>query len=79
MRVFYTKQELLIHLEQWVLYEAGTAYPSRAAGFTPGFFVWLCFLFFFCTVSCTCMSNVTSVSRLSIWFLCLFDMIQAAI
>jgi hypothetical protein len=51
MRVLYTKQELLIHLEQWVLYEAGTAYPSRAAGFTPGFFVWLCFLFFFCTVS----------------------------
>jgi len=65
-----------------VLYEAGTAYPSRAVGFIRSrnclpfssswvhtqFFVWLCFLYLFCTVSCTCMYNVTSVSRLSIRF-----------
>ena len=50
MRVFYTKQELLIHLEQWVLYEGGTAYPSRAAGFTPSF---LCgCVFCICFVLC---------------------------
>ena len=49
-----------------VLYEVGTAYPSRAAGFTPGFCVVVFFVFVLYRVlyvQCyQCLSIVNSVS-----------------
>ena len=65
-------------LESGVLYEAETAYHSRAPICSPpGFgrvhvahlFSFLCYVIYFvclCPVHVSCVSNVTSVSRLSI-------------
>ena len=58
-----------------VLQEAGTAYPSRAHGFTPGFdgvhvdhlFCFLCCVFCFDSLrTLSCVPNVTSVTELFI-------------
>jgi len=56
----------------WLL-EAGTTYPSKAPGFTTGF-LWVCFAYLifwscvcvFVCVPFSCVSNVASVSGLSI-------------